>query len=375
MKKFMVLMTIGAFLFSGALFHSCKKDEQMKEMKTTENLMLKVTSDFDLPIIMANESAIGYAELTHDPATNLITMAVTLDNLGDWEATEAHFYAGPTETIPPYGPGLFPEHWYMGDAYPISFSVEGPDWECPGFTWYYALHLELRMWVGQDPETLEDIYEYETAWVLVSEDDGGEFWYNKNGKKTLGWGMYFPWEFDYTPYHSNLTLSVSADEMETWTDLVYDTENDWFDMCLNGDPLTYFYFDSFFDVTVPLEVDYMNEFYLDVVTDEAFWDYWELERNVYDGCPGTWEPIMWEILNGTPGYPILYLKWDGSDYKVIDGLQYQLYLLEVPGYTGEEILRMNGDYPTGVYGYTGYLKGEYCDGDPFTITLNVTLCE
>jgi hypothetical protein len=78
---------------------------------------------------------------------------------------------------------------------------------------------------------------------------------------------------------------------------------------------------------------------------------------------------MVQILEGT--LPIFYVNWGGADFQLIDGLQYQLYLLGVPGYTGTEPLRMNGDYPYGNYDYSGYLMSDHCPSALETITLIV----
>ncbi len=79
-------------------------------------------------------------------------------------------------------------------------------------------------------------------------------------------------------------------------------------------------------------------------TPPGFFAYWA-GRGVCDGCGGTWEPVMWEIINGRQ--PIFYLKVDsGPSYMLVDGLTRA---------TGgaDDFLRVNGSYLPGDYTFTG----------------------
>ena len=352
MKKLGILLTVCAFVLSGMVFHACKKDE-MSNADLKENPVIKVTSDFDLPIYMGKYTEIGYATITHDPDANNITVDITLDQLPDgWEVMEAHLYAGETEPEKS-APGQFPYHWYAGNGMP-GFTIDGPqpDWECPGFTWYYALHLQLMDMNGEE----------ETAWLLPEE--GGMYWLNTKGK-AKGWGQYFLWEFDWVPVISDITLSSSMD-MVSWTDLVFGDEG--FELCMNGDPDTYYYLDADMTSNLELVTDYLTPFYrVPEPEGSIFWTYW-MDKGVVEGATG-WQGAMWEIINGE--LPIFYVNWDGADYQLIDGLQYQLYLMGIPGYTGEEVLRINGDYPEESYEYTGTMMGLWCESDDLTIMLDV----
>jgi len=53
---------------------------------------------------------------------------------------------------------------------------------------------------------------------------------------------------------------------------------------------------------------------------------------------------MWEIINGE--LPIFYLMKDGTDYMLVDGLMYEAFDMVEP-------LKVNGDYPTGIYTFHG----------------------
>ncbi len=93
----------------------------------------------------------------------------------------------------------------------------------------------------------------------------------------------------------------------------------------------------------------LNPFYINTYPD-GFFEYWE-GRGVCETCGGTWEPVMWEIINGRQ--PTFYLKVDpdgsgGQTYRLIDGLQY----LASAGAVQND-LRVDGLYKIGQYTYTG----------------------
>jgi predicted extracellular nuclease len=95
-------------------------------------------------------------------------------------------------------------------------------------------------------------------------------------------------------------------------------------------------------------VDNRYPFYLDETSVPAgFYDYWAA-KNVYEGCDGTWEPIMWQIISGQA--PMFYLKVAGSEYSLIDGMTFIMYATDAP-------LRVSGDYPLGTYTFTGTIDG------------------
>jgi hypothetical protein len=75
---------------------------------------------------------------------------------------------------------------------------------------------------------------------------------------------------------------------------------------------------------------------------DGYFAYWA-SRSVVSGAVG-WQGIMWQIINGN--LPIFYLKVDGTDYMLVDGLQYAAFGVEQP-------LRVDGTYLTGTYSYVG----------------------
>ena len=105
-----------------------------------------------------------------------------------------------------------------------------------------------------------------------------------------------------------------------------------------------------------------NAFYLNTATVPGnFYSYWAA-KGVVSGATG-WQGVMWNIINGTA--PMFYINYDGSDYSLIDGLQYQMG-------GGTPVLRISGDYPQGNYGFTGTVADiNGCVSSPFSITLQM----
>jgi predicted extracellular nuclease len=87
-------------------------------------------------------------------------------------------------------------------------------------------------------------------------------------------------------------------------------------------------------------------FYLDETSVPAgFYDYWDA-KGVNSGASG-WQAVMWQIINGNQ--PMYFLKVDGSDYSLVDGLTYLLG-------GGDAALRVSGDYPLGSYVFSGTVE-------------------
>ncbi|MBE0640112.1 MAG: T9SS type A sorting domain-containing protein [Bacteroidales bacterium] len=120
--------------------------------------------------------------------------------------------------------------------------------------------------------------------------------------------------------------------------------------CIN-DNVDYYYIGvASLTVAVDLEPNYPNPFFIEEVTDPAYWAWW-LAKGV-DGVNNAqgWELAMWDIINGDE--PIFFLEKTGSDYFLYDGLQYPEYLM------------INGDYPPGTYTFTGTVEStEGCLSD------------
>jgi predicted extracellular nuclease len=87
-------------------------------------------------------------------------------------------------------------------------------------------------------------------------------------------------------------------------------------------------------------------FYLDeTAVPYDFFTYWAA-KGVVPGASG-WQSVMWQIIYGN--LPMFYLKVDGSDYSLIDGLAYLTTAMDTP-------VRVPGDYPPGTYTFSGTIE-------------------
>lgn len=139
---------------------------------------------------------------------------------------------------------------------------------------------------------------------------------------------------------TDLDLLVSTDK-ENWKDVQGSFVEGFFQALDTSED--YYYLDvASISSNRPLK-DGLHEFYIADHPDH-FFDYWA-GRGVVEGAEG-WQGIMWEIINHEK--PIFYLKVAGTNYDLIDGLQYQLYegTLEAP-------LRIDGGYLPGEYTFSG----------------------
>ena len=141
---------------------------------------------------------------------------------------------------------------------------------------------------------------------------------------------------------------------------------------LDGNPDTWYYLtvDSF-KSKVEIPTGYVYLFYLTPPEDPAFWDYWEA-KGVFEGCTGTWEPIMWDIINGGEDAHMFGFvpTWMGGPPMLIDSLQYYLWMLGGPMF-GD--LRLNGDYPPGTYEFTCLRSYSQTDPDGNDVLNGVTI--
>ncbi len=161
-----------------------------------------------------------------------------------------------------------------------------------------------------------------TAVDLTYSDDAGVSWQSAGGDIIQGYDMCLDRSLEYLLDLNTMTLDPAGD-LETLT---------------------------------------MNPFTLTNTSDPtSFFDYWA-NRGV-DGLAtyGDWRDQMWLIINGNA--PFFYIKYDGSDYKLIDGLQYFLF-------GSEPILSLPGDYPEATYTYNGSVVGANgCTSLPFDVVM------
>ena len=153
---------------------------------------------------------------------------------------------------------------------------------------------------------------------------------------------------------------VSSEDGTTWSDLYTEAAKS-YNLCMDGESTTHHMLNiSSLTANETLETGVMNEFYLDVTSvGTDFYTYWAA-RGVVSGATG-WQGVMWQIINGQ--LPITYLMYDGTDYMLVDGLQYQAANLTLP-------LVIPGDYPLYNYEFTGTVESDWgCISEPFSIFL------
>ena len=162
------------------------------------------------------------------------------------------------------------------------------------------------------------------------------------------------------PEITELTLDYNNTFDPTWYDVSGDLENG-FSLALNSS-INYYYLDT---DTVTTNMDLETGYYgFYVNPSEQNFTYWA-NKGVYEGCSGSWEPYMWDIINGSS--PIFYLKvGSGQNFMLVDGLQYQIG-------QGDQPLRVNGDYPLGTYHYNGTVTGiDGNESDPIIVEMTFT---
>jgi hypothetical protein len=168
-------------------------------------------------------------------------------------------------------------------------------------------------------------------------------------------------QMNSSPVVTDVALQESED-MTTWNS-VAGTLGTGYSICLNS--MAQFHYLDINTMTVGvnglLQNSFVqNAFYLDATSVPAgFFAYWAA-KGVVSGATG-WQGVMWNIINGAA--PMLYIKYNGTDYTLIDGLQYQAGAVE-------STLRISGDYPTGNYLFKGTVTdANGCQSSPFTINM------
>lgn len=158
---------------------------------------------------------------------------------------------------------------------------------------------------------------------------------------------------------SGLALQYSTDGVE-WSP-VGGTFADGFTMFLVPRIEWYYLNTSSLVVNNPLS-DGMHPFFIESYPD-GYFDYWA-GRGVVDGAGG-WQGIMYKIITGE--WPIFYLKVDGSNTMLVDGLQYI-----ASGGTEVNPLRINGSYLPGDYTFSGSVVDIYGYYDNVSVDITFT---
>jgi opacity protein-like surface antigen len=140
-------------------------------------VMAQATLPFTTDLIAdGRDSALDVGDLTVD-ADGIITFQID-EASTDWRLDETHLYVGdlaPAKSAP--GQFTF-KHEDLGgvaqDVYNADFAAYDVDGD--GIV-YVAAHAGLIMQIGEDPDTGEPIYDYESAWAQGDEAIGkGKNW-------------------------------------------------------------------------------------------------------------------------------------------------------------------------------------------------------
>jgi hypothetical protein len=157
-------------------------------------------------------------------------------------------------------------------------------------------------------------------------------------------------EFNTAPVVSDVTMQASSGTPgPPWDYAVGGDFATGFDMCIDAGVAFYYLDVNALTASTGLKTDALNPFLLDQASLPPTWlSYWDAKGVNAGAAPGTWQAVMYQIILGAQ--PIFYIYYSGGDYRLIDGLTYQMG-------GGLTPLRVSGDYPQWNYKYTGTVTG------------------
>jgi hypothetical protein len=130
------------------------------------------------------ETALDVGDLVIDSDSANLTVTFQIDEANvAWLLEETHLYIGDNAPSK-HSPGRFPyKHEELGGATSDSYSIDllelakiDENGDGDGYV-YIAAHAGLIMQTGEDPDTGEPIFDYETAWAQGNEPIGkGRNW-------------------------------------------------------------------------------------------------------------------------------------------------------------------------------------------------------
>ncbi len=82
----------------------------------------------------------------------------------------------------------------------------------------------------------------------------------------------------------------------------------------------------------------------------TFFQYWDARGVNVSATPGTWQEWMWQIINGSQPQFYVRVGGGGTTFELIDGLLHDFA-------STDTYLRINDDYPSGAYSYSGNVNG------------------
>lgn len=180
---------------------------------------------------------------------------------------------------------------------------------------------------------------------------------------------YYPYHVEYitltiapTPVVSAIDLQAKLGLSGSWYPVAGSLPN--YDMCIDpaNVPTSYILDIASLTSNIAIEPNFYNPFYLPATPSAALLNYWAA-KGVNNTAAG-WQGQMWQIINGQA--PMVYVYFDGTDYMLVDGLQYFLY-------GGTPVMTIPGDYPEDTYVLTGQIKEDIngCLTAPITVNLNL----
>ena len=171
--------------------------------------------------------------------------------------------------------------------------------------------------------------------------------------------------FNTIPVVSDVTMQYSTNGGSSWSS-VGGTFVGGYNMCIDGNTSSHYLLDinTFALATGTLQTGTMNDFRLTHENNSAaYFAYWA-GRGVTATSSLPWQIEMWKIINGVD--PFFYVVYTGTDYILVDGLQYFL-----AGNTGTPILTLPGDYPQDFYTFTGNVTNTNgCTSANFNVIMN-----
>ncbi len=158
-----------------------------------------------------------------------------------------------------------------------------------------------------------------------------------------------------------LTLQESLDG-SNWIQTVLGDLVGGYTMALSGTAGAMEYLDVASLAADPAVADGLYPFILDVNRlPTAFYPYWAAQGVTASAATGTWEAVMWQIINGQ--LPIFYLRVANGETHLIDGLAWQTQGLVLP-------VRVSADYPLHTYNFQGTVT--FVGGTTQTLVLGIS---
>jgi minor extracellular serine protease Vpr len=169
------------------------------------------------------------------------------------------------------------------------------------------------------------------------------------GKPGVGQAYYWPLTLEDVTFDLTDLDLLSSVDLSTWTP-VPGSFADGFVMPI--DPtVPYYYLDTANLVVNRPIADGSYPFFLDqAALPVGYLAYWDAKGVNASADPDSWQGVMYQIITGVQ--PMFYLKVVGTSYDLIDGFQFLYAAVEKP-------LRLNGDYPLGLYNFTGEVADEF----------------